>query len=84
MSATTHFGEFEDGKTYSHKRVAQIMCVNEEWVKDRLLFPRDRAGKRVTGVRHAKVGAYYMITGEAIRHWIESRDAHDDPEESAA
>lgn len=84
MSAITHFGEFEDGKTYTHKRVASIMNVNEEWVKDRLLFPRNRDGNRVPGVRYAKVGAYYMITGEAIRHWIESLDSPDDPEETAA
>ncbi|NLS97442.1 MAG: hypothetical protein GXX96_35325 [Planctomycetaceae bacterium] len=82
--AGVHLGEFEDAKTYSHKRVAAIMSVNEEWVKDRLLFPRSRDGVRLPGVRYAKVGAFYMITGEAIRLWVESIASPDDPEETAA
>ena len=82
MSNTVHFGEFSDGKTYTHKRVASIMNVDPEWVKERMLFPRTREGDRVPGVRFAKVGVFYVMTGEAIRHWVESLDSPDDPEDS--
>ncbi len=75
-----HFGEFEDGKVYTHKRAAALMGVDTEWVKDRLLFPRDRNGNRVPGVRHAKVGAFYMFSGESVRHWIDGNNRPDEAE----
>jgi hypothetical protein len=80
MAGTSHFGEIEDGKTYTHKRVASIMNVDTDWVKDRLLYPTDPSGHRIPGVPHAKVGALYFFSGEAIRLWIEQHASPDTPE----
>ena len=79
--AIAHLQEFEDGKVYSHKRVAAIMDMEIEWVLKRILFPKDRDGIRFPGVSHVLVGSVYFMTGEAIRLWIESQSQPDKGEQ---
>lgn len=68
MSRTSHDGEIEDGKVYTHKRVAVILGRSEDWVLQHVLFPSNMpdGGPPVT-----KRGSLYFVTGENIRLWME-------------
>ncbi len=72
-------GEFDDRMTYTHRRVGKILGVDERWVKERMLFPSDRDGRMLDGVKYRKAGAIYFITGKAIREWVESNQVQGKP-----
>jgi len=64
---SSHFGEFDDDKTYTQHRIASIIQRDTEWVMNNIFFPKC-GGK---GVKHRKIGALYFVTGEWFRHWLE-------------
>ena len=81
--STQHFGEIEDGKVYTHLRLAQIFNTRPQWILDNYLLPVDGEGNPIEGVSCRKVGHVYQISGEALRLWHEEHARPLPPREKA-